>query len=149
MPKVLCTLPNASEEISGVKFVSHANGMLSEDVTDEVAANFASIPGYEIVGAKVKATAPAPADNDDAAAEKAQADAAAEAAEKASAKAAEKAALLAKAEALGVSVKGNWSIERLTSEVNAAAEAKAAAEAAEAEAKAAAEAGEQAKTPAA
>lgn len=130
MPKVLCTLPNASEEISGVKFVSHANGMLSEDISDEVAADFASIPGYEIVGAEPK-KAPAPED---------------------AAKAAERAELVVKAEALGLKVKGNWSLERLTSEVNAASEAKAAAEAAEAaeaEAKAAAEAGEQAKTPAA
>lgn len=144
MPKVLCTLQNASEEISGVKFVSHANGMLSEDVTDEVAANFASIPGYEIVGAKAKATAPAPADNDDAAAEKARADASAEAAEKASAKAAEKAALLAKAEALGVSVKGNWGVERLAAEIESAEKAKA-----EAGAAAAAEAGKSQEAPAA
>lgn len=125
MPKVLCTLPNASEEISGVKFVSHANGMLSEDISEEVAADFASIPGYEIVGAEPKA----PVVDDAAKAERAE--------------------LVVKAESLGLKVKGNWSIERLTSEVNAAAEAKAAAEAAEAEAKAAAEAGEQAKTPAA
>lgn len=125
MPKVLCTLQNASDEISGVKFVSHANGMLSEDISEEVAANFASIPGYEIVGAESKA----PVVDDAAKAERAE--------------------LVVKAESLGLKVKGNWSIERLTSEVNAAAEAKAAAEAAEAEAKAAAEAGEQAKTPAA
>ena len=125
MPKVLCTLQNASDEISGVKFVSHANGMLSEDISEEVAADFASIPGYEIVGAEPKA----PVVDDAAKAERAE--------------------LVVKAESLGLKVKGNWSIERLTSEVNAAAEAKAAAEAAEAEAKAAAEAGEQAKTPAA
>ena len=94
MPKVLCTLPNASELISGVAFVSHANGMLSEEVSDEVAARFTSIAGYELVGAL-------------SAADK-------EAAE------AEKAALLARAEAIGFKTKGNWSLERLKSEVESA-----------------------------
>lgn len=108
MPKILCTLPNASEEISGVKFVAHAKGMVSEDVSDEVAADFASIPGYEIVGA------PAPKVEDPADAEKA----------------AERAALVAKAEALGVKVKSNWSVDRLKSEIEAAEKAKADAEAA-------------------
>ena len=51
MPKVLCSLPNASQEINGVKFTQHAHGMLSEDVSDEFAASFASIPGYTVVGA--------------------------------------------------------------------------------------------------
>lgn len=50
MPKLLCTLPNASEEIGGVKFVAAKGGMLSEDVSEEVATRFAGIPGYEIVG---------------------------------------------------------------------------------------------------
>ena len=49
MPKVLCTLPNASAEINGKKFVSHRDGMLSENMTDEEAAAFAEIPGYEVV----------------------------------------------------------------------------------------------------
>lgn len=105
MPKVLCTLPNASEEISGVKFVSHAKGMLSEEIDDEAAAVFASIPGYEIVGDTKKAATP-PAEDD--------------------AKAAERAALVSKAEALGLKVKANWSIERLASEIQAAEAAKAA-----------------------
>lgn len=49
MPRVLCTLPNASAEISGVKFVSTADGgMLSEDLSDERAAEFAAIPGYTV-----------------------------------------------------------------------------------------------------
>lgn len=104
MPKLLCTLPNASEEISGIKFVSHAAGMLSEDVSDEQAAKFASIPGYEIVGA----TAPKdPAVEDEA-------------------KAAERAALVERAEAVGLRVKGNWSVERLRTEVETAEKAKAA-----------------------
>ncbi|WP_290874280.1 hypothetical protein, partial [Aquabacterium sp.] len=48
MPKLLCKLLNASELISGVKFVTHQDGMLSEEVSDEVAATFTEIPGYEI-----------------------------------------------------------------------------------------------------
>ena len=48
MAKVICTLPNASSSISGVKFVSHKNGMISEEVEDEVALHFASINGYQI-----------------------------------------------------------------------------------------------------
>lgn len=117
MPKVLCTLPNASEEISGVKFVTHAAGMLSEEITDEVAENFVSIPGYEMVGG-------APAGLTDA--EKAAADeaAAAEAAAEA-AKEAEKAELLARAAAIEFKVKANWSLERLKAEVEGAEKAAA------------------------
>lgn len=114
MPKVLCTLPNASEEIGGIKFSKHAKGMLSEDISDEQATRLVSIPGYEIVGGK------APDSGDDA---------------DAAAKDAERAELVAKAEALGVKVKGNWSLERLKSEVETAeAKAKADADAAAAEA---------------
>ena len=94
MAKVLCTLPNASTLISGVAFAAHANGMLSEDVSDAVAADFAAVPGYSIVGAADPAAA-----------------AAAEA---------EKAALLARADAVKLKTKGNWSIERLKSEVESA-----------------------------
>ena len=57
MAKVLCTLPNASEEISGIKFKQVDGGMLSEDISDEDAANFVSINGYELVGEKKEATA--------------------------------------------------------------------------------------------
>lgn len=104
MPKILCTLPNASDEISGVKFVTHANGMLSEDVSDDVAEVFLSIPGYELAGS-AKPAAPV----EDASAKAAAAEA--------EAKAAERAALVNKAEGLGLKVKGNWSIERLASEI--------------------------------
>lgn len=48
MPKVICTLPNASELINNVKFVSHAKGMISEDVDQEVADAFVAIEGYEV-----------------------------------------------------------------------------------------------------
>lgn len=100
MPQVLCKLPNASEEISGVKFSTHAAGMLSEDVSDEVAAGFAAIPGYEIVGAQKP---------------------------DAGVDTAEKDALLARAAAVELKTKANWSLERLKSEVEAAEKAAEAA----------------------
>src|SRR5690606_21408172 len=50
--KVICTLPNASELISGVRFVSHAEGMISEEISEEVAARFLCIPGYKPAPAK-------------------------------------------------------------------------------------------------
>lgn len=127
MPKVLCTLPNASEEISGVKFVSHSKGMLSEEISDEAAAVFASIPGYEIVGEAKKAATPSA---EDAAKAAAKSEAEAESKAAADAKAAERAALVEKAEGLGLKVKSNWSIERLASEIQSAeAAAKTEAEA--------------------
>ncbi len=103
MAKVLCTLPNASAEINGVKFEAHANGMLSEEVSDEVAAEFSAIPGYQAVGTKAQPDAnKAPADAD---------------------KAAARDALIQRAEAAGLKVKGTWSNERLQTEVEAAEKA--------------------------
>ena len=52
MAKVLCTLPNASNLINGVRFASVPDGMLSEEISDDVAANFASIPGYVLTNKK-------------------------------------------------------------------------------------------------
>lgn len=107
MPQILCTLPNASNEISGVKFASNEKGMLSEEVSDDVAADFASIPGYVVVGA---------VDPEAAAAAKAAAEA-------------EKVDLLARAAKIAdFRVKANWSLDRLRAEVEGAE--KAAAEAA-------------------
>jgi len=54
MPRVICSLPNASTEISGVKFSQTDDGMLSEEVSDEVAAAFTEINGYAIHGAVVE-----------------------------------------------------------------------------------------------
>lgn len=51
MAKVICTLPNASTLINGVKFIEHEAGVISEDISDEVAAAFASITGYALEGA--------------------------------------------------------------------------------------------------
>lgn len=50
MPKVICTLPNASFEISGVKFTQTEDLMavVSEEISDEKAEIFLSIPGYEL-----------------------------------------------------------------------------------------------------
>ena len=61
MAKVICKLPNASEIINGVRFVTHKLGMISEEVTDEVAAGFLAIEGY-VTPEKKGAPAPAPAD---------------------------------------------------------------------------------------
>jgi hypothetical protein len=49
---VICTLPNAAEEINGVAFEAHPDGYrIAHDVPVDEAENFASIPGYEIAGA--------------------------------------------------------------------------------------------------
>lgn len=48
MVRVLCTLPNAGDEISGVRFEPGPNGMLSEPVTPEVAALFLRVDGYRV-----------------------------------------------------------------------------------------------------
>lgn len=46
--KVICTLPNASELISGVKFKYVPDvGMVSEEIDDDTAEIFLSIAGYE------------------------------------------------------------------------------------------------------
>lgn len=49
--KILCTLPNASEEISGIAFEKHPNGgMVSVDpVPEDVAEVLLSIDGYKAV----------------------------------------------------------------------------------------------------
>jgi len=119
MPQILCTLPNASTLISGVAFSSHPNGMLSEEVSDDVAAGFAGIPGYTQVGSSSAEQAAK------AAAEKAAAEAQ-EAADAAAAES-EKASLHERAAKIEFKIKHNWSLDRLRSEVEAAE--KAAAEA--------------------
>lgn len=49
MPRVICTLPNASETINGVAFTLDRGQMVSEEVDEATAANFAAIPGYQLV----------------------------------------------------------------------------------------------------
>ena len=60
MPKVLCTLPNASAEINGVAFTPADGGMLSEELSADRAAGFLVIPGY-VEHAEDHAPTPAPA----------------------------------------------------------------------------------------
>lgn len=52
MKQIKCSLPNASDLINGVAFEPTDGGMLSVAVEPSVAAQFASIPGYEIVDAQ-------------------------------------------------------------------------------------------------
>lgn len=60
MARVLCTLENASTEISGVKFSVTDVGMLSEEISDALAAEWATIPGFELVELGEEVAAPAP-----------------------------------------------------------------------------------------
>jgi hypothetical protein len=48
MAKVICKLPNASSNINGIRFVTHRDGMISEEIDDEVALGLLDIPGYEL-----------------------------------------------------------------------------------------------------
>jgi hypothetical protein len=64
--KVITTLFNASALINGVKFVETELGKVSEEVSDEVAALFAKIPGFELVVEEVKAAKAAKAAKADA-----------------------------------------------------------------------------------
>lgn len=66
MPLILCKLPNASTRINGVEFKPTDAGMLSGDVSAEVAEAFAKIPGYEIVQAQGKRKAAAKAGEEEA-----------------------------------------------------------------------------------
>lgn len=49
MPRVVCTLRNASHLINGVRFASLGDdgGMLSEELSEQDAAGFLAIPGYQ------------------------------------------------------------------------------------------------------
>lgn len=52
--KVTCKLPNASDNIGGIPFESNEDGTVSAVVTDEQAARFESIPGYEVEDSDVE-----------------------------------------------------------------------------------------------
>jgi hypothetical protein len=59
--KILCTLPNASEEISGIAFEATEGGMVSvDDVPEEQAGIFLSVPGFVAVDDKSQTPPPAP-----------------------------------------------------------------------------------------
>lgn len=94
MPRIICTLPNASELISNIKFAEHELGRISEEISEEVAAFFLSIPGY--IAHEVKQAAAAVTVT--------------------------KEELLTRAAKVGLAVKGNWGIARLKAEVEGAEE---------------------------
>lgn len=50
MPRVICSLPNASHMINGVRFASMGDGggMLSEEIADHIAEGFLAIRGYQL-----------------------------------------------------------------------------------------------------
>jgi hypothetical protein len=54
MSKIICVLENASDLINGIKFgpVEGVEGLVSEEVSESVAALFLSIPGYVLHGAE-------------------------------------------------------------------------------------------------
>lgn len=49
MHKVICSLPNASSNISGVEFAPNGGDMVATDVPTEDAKKFDGIRGYEII----------------------------------------------------------------------------------------------------
>lgn len=100
MAKIICTLPNASELINDVKFAAHELGMISEEVADEVAEFFTSIPGYITEEAANIAASPNKADS-------------------------VRVDLEARAAAVNLAVKKVWSNDRLQSEVEKAEKAAA------------------------
>lgn len=98
MSKIICVLENASDLINGIKFGPEegVEGLVSEEVSESVAALFLSIPGYVLHGAEGEEggdtqtsepePAPAPAPKPETAAQrKARLKAEQEAAEKAAA----------------------------------------------------------------
>lgn len=98
MVQVLCTRPNASGEISGVKFTKHEKGMLSEEITEQQAAHFLAVKGYVRLGDE---DGDGDTDLED---------------------------LRKRAAELGIEAKSNWKAARLTAEIKRAEEAKAAAD---------------------
>lgn len=58
--QVLCTRPNASDNINGVPFHETDAGMLSDPISQELADMFIGIPGYELIPA-AETTEPAEA----------------------------------------------------------------------------------------
>jgi hypothetical protein len=60
MPRVICDLPNASDEISGVKFHPlEDGGLISDEIDQETADYFASIAGYSLDDDSAPSAAPA------------------------------------------------------------------------------------------
>jgi hypothetical protein len=102
MARVICKLPNASEEISGVKFEKHDLGVISENISDDQAAAFASINGYVLAdddGNPIGGDEEPDVGSDDLA------------------------QLVARAAELGIQVKSNWKAQRLKAEIKRAEDA--------------------------
>lgn len=58
--RILCSLPNTSTEINGISFEATEQGMLSEPVSPEVAAPFATIRGYRVITEEAAPSSPVP-----------------------------------------------------------------------------------------
>lgn len=139
MPKVICTLPNASDEMNGVKFSKHPDrddAVVSEEISQAQAEYFASVSGFELVGAKKEPQAPvvtqtqtatpdAEAEAAAAEEERKKAEAEAEAKRQADSAAAEFEELRAKLVGLGATPKSSWKVDRLRVEVEKAERAAA------------------------
>lgn len=57
--RVLCTLPNASTQIGGIKFEPTEGGMLSEPLDEAQAKRLCGIPGYSLANGNVADVLPA------------------------------------------------------------------------------------------
>lgn len=103
MVQVLCTRPNAAEEISGVKFEAVEGGMLSEEIDQDTADMFLEVGGYEIHGDKTDGSEgdgkSADSDGDGYVS---------------------KAELIEQAKALGINVAKSWSMTKIAEEIAAA-----------------------------
>lgn len=49
MARIICSLPNASDIINGVRFTADRGQMVSDEISDAQAEAFAAIPGYQLV----------------------------------------------------------------------------------------------------
>lgn len=137
MPRVLCSLRNASKLISGVLFEQSQDGigMLSEEISAERAESFCAVPGFSLVAAEdppapaappmkpVVSASPPPLPPADPPAEPPTPPVeppATEGEKKPEEPADEIAALRVEAAALGITVNNRWGAERLASEIKAA-----------------------------
>lgn len=72
MPRIICTLPNASTEINGHKFEPVEGGVVSGELSQEVVDTFLEISGYALFEEDPAAVAEAAAKEAKAAAAKAE-----------------------------------------------------------------------------
>lgn len=100
MARVLCTRPNAAEEISGVKFEQVEGGMLSEEIDQETVDMFLEVGGYEVHAGEDDGKSADSDTNGDGYVSKAE--------------------LIEKAEALGIKVAKSWTMEKIAEAIAAA-----------------------------